>query len=130
MGRPFWFLDPGGWSKTAAVSLYFIFPGICTLSLLLAARSDGNQSYPKWLKNHSKVSLKKKRKESQVTMVGSEGVVREDQYEQHLSYDSYDSICNTTQGGEQHSKKVFASCWADVNTMIMYSSVSRTVIYI
>ncbi|KAL6082554.1 hypothetical protein STEG23_001585, partial [Scotinomys teguina] len=30
---PFWFLDPGGWSKTAAVDLYFIFPGICTLSL-------------------------------------------------------------------------------------------------
>ncbi|KAL6074593.1 hypothetical protein STEG23_028658 [Scotinomys teguina] len=30
---PFWFLDPGGWSKTAAVGLYFIFPGICTLSL-------------------------------------------------------------------------------------------------
>ncbi|KAL6091214.1 hypothetical protein STEG23_017691 [Scotinomys teguina] len=29
-----WFLDPGGWSKTAAVSLYFIFPGICTLSLV------------------------------------------------------------------------------------------------
>ncbi|KAL6044862.1 hypothetical protein STEG23_017033, partial [Scotinomys teguina] len=29
-----WFLDPGGWSKTAAVSLYFIFPGICTLSLI------------------------------------------------------------------------------------------------
>ncbi|KAL6046987.1 hypothetical protein STEG23_037385, partial [Scotinomys teguina] len=28
-----WFLDPGGWSKTAAVSLYFVFPGICTLSL-------------------------------------------------------------------------------------------------
>ncbi|KAL6086930.1 hypothetical protein STEG23_029865 [Scotinomys teguina] len=28
-----WFLDPGGWSKTAAVSLYFIFPRICTLSL-------------------------------------------------------------------------------------------------
>ncbi|KAL6091310.1 hypothetical protein STEG23_019526 [Scotinomys teguina] len=27
-----WFLDPGGWSKTAAVRLYFIFPGICTLS--------------------------------------------------------------------------------------------------
>ncbi|KAL6090031.1 hypothetical protein STEG23_004360 [Scotinomys teguina] len=27
-----WFLDPRGWSKTAAVSLYFIFPGICTLS--------------------------------------------------------------------------------------------------
>ncbi|KAL6072043.1 hypothetical protein STEG23_002951, partial [Scotinomys teguina] len=31
---PFWFLDPGGWSKTAAVGLYFIFPGICTLSLV------------------------------------------------------------------------------------------------
>ncbi|KAL6058756.1 hypothetical protein STEG23_008610, partial [Scotinomys teguina] len=30
-----WFLDPGGWSKTAAVSLYFIFPGICTLSLVI-----------------------------------------------------------------------------------------------
>ncbi|KAL6032199.1 hypothetical protein STEG23_026908 [Scotinomys teguina] len=29
-----WFLDPGGWSKTAAVGLYFIFPGICTLSLI------------------------------------------------------------------------------------------------
>ncbi|KAL6072893.1 hypothetical protein STEG23_002117 [Scotinomys teguina] len=29
-----WFLDPGGWSKTTAVSLYFIFPGICTLSLI------------------------------------------------------------------------------------------------
>ncbi|KAL6090024.1 hypothetical protein STEG23_017782, partial [Scotinomys teguina] len=29
-----WFLDPGGWSKTAVVGLYFIFPGICTLSLL------------------------------------------------------------------------------------------------
>ncbi|KAL6082718.1 hypothetical protein STEG23_016473 [Scotinomys teguina] len=28
-----WFLDPGGWSKTA-VRLYFIFPGICTLSLV------------------------------------------------------------------------------------------------
>ncbi|KAL6091487.1 hypothetical protein STEG23_012417 [Scotinomys teguina] len=28
-----WFLDPGGWSKTATVSLYFIFPEICTLSL-------------------------------------------------------------------------------------------------
>ncbi|KAL6086919.1 hypothetical protein STEG23_013424, partial [Scotinomys teguina] len=28
-----WFLDPGGGSKTAAVRLYFIFPGICTLSL-------------------------------------------------------------------------------------------------
>ncbi|KAL6090946.1 hypothetical protein STEG23_024445 [Scotinomys teguina] len=28
-----WLLDPGGWSKTSAVSLYFIFPGICTLSL-------------------------------------------------------------------------------------------------
>ncbi|KAL6082583.1 hypothetical protein STEG23_001614 [Scotinomys teguina] len=28
-----WFLDPGGWSKTTAVDLYFIFPGICTLSL-------------------------------------------------------------------------------------------------
>ncbi|KAL6092042.1 hypothetical protein STEG23_022248 [Scotinomys teguina] len=29
-----WFLDPGGWSKTAVVGLYFIFPGICTLSLV------------------------------------------------------------------------------------------------
>ncbi|KAL6084541.1 hypothetical protein STEG23_035510, partial [Scotinomys teguina] len=28
-----WFLDPGGWGKTAAVGLYFIFPGICALSL-------------------------------------------------------------------------------------------------
>ncbi|KAL6037854.1 hypothetical protein STEG23_036893 [Scotinomys teguina] len=29
-----WFLDPGGWSKAATVGLYFIFPGICTLSLV------------------------------------------------------------------------------------------------
>ncbi|KAL6035638.1 hypothetical protein STEG23_036474 [Scotinomys teguina] len=28
-----WFLDLGGWSKMATVNLYFIFPGICTLSL-------------------------------------------------------------------------------------------------
>ncbi|KAL6037173.1 hypothetical protein STEG23_023015 [Scotinomys teguina] len=35
-----WFLDPGGWSKTAAVSLYFIFPGICTLSLDLISTSS------------------------------------------------------------------------------------------
>ncbi|KAL6049831.1 hypothetical protein STEG23_009934 [Scotinomys teguina] len=34
MWRLSWFLDPGGWSKTAAVRLYFIFPGICTLSLV------------------------------------------------------------------------------------------------
>ncbi|KAL6089140.1 hypothetical protein STEG23_010242 [Scotinomys teguina] len=34
-----WFLDPGGWSKTAAVGLYFIFPGICTLSLLASVDS-------------------------------------------------------------------------------------------
>ncbi|KAL6081935.1 hypothetical protein STEG23_002189, partial [Scotinomys teguina] len=33
MCRPPWFLHPGGWSTTAVVRLYFIFPGICTLSL-------------------------------------------------------------------------------------------------
>ncbi|KAL6091243.1 hypothetical protein STEG23_026825 [Scotinomys teguina] len=34
MCRLTWFLDPGGWGKAAAaVGLYFIFPGICTLSL-------------------------------------------------------------------------------------------------
>ncbi|KAL6076478.1 hypothetical protein STEG23_020596 [Scotinomys teguina] len=32
-GPASWFLDPGGWSKATAVGLYFIFPGICTLSL-------------------------------------------------------------------------------------------------
>ncbi|KAL6031174.1 hypothetical protein STEG23_009096 [Scotinomys teguina] len=35
MCRLSWFLDPGGWGKAAAVGLYFIFPGICTLSLIL-----------------------------------------------------------------------------------------------
>ncbi|KAL6053614.1 hypothetical protein STEG23_018847, partial [Scotinomys teguina] len=30
-----WFLNPGGWSKTTAVGLYFIFPGIYILSLHL-----------------------------------------------------------------------------------------------
>ncbi|KAL6039840.1 hypothetical protein STEG23_031890 [Scotinomys teguina] len=34
MCRLSWFLDPGGWSKANAVGLYFIFPGICTLSLI------------------------------------------------------------------------------------------------
>ncbi|KAL6049986.1 hypothetical protein STEG23_006930 [Scotinomys teguina] len=33
MCRLSWFLDPGGWSKATVVGLYFIFPGICTLSL-------------------------------------------------------------------------------------------------
>ncbi|KAL6068861.1 hypothetical protein STEG23_036942 [Scotinomys teguina] len=33
MCRLSWFLDPGGWGKAAVVGLYFIFPGICTLSL-------------------------------------------------------------------------------------------------
>ncbi|KAL6065467.1 hypothetical protein STEG23_011580 [Scotinomys teguina] len=37
---PGWFLDPGGWSKAATVGLYFIFPGICTLSLLGIALRD------------------------------------------------------------------------------------------
>ncbi|KAL6092082.1 hypothetical protein STEG23_011639 [Scotinomys teguina] len=30
-----WFLDPGGWGKASTVRLYFIFPGICTLSLMV-----------------------------------------------------------------------------------------------
>ncbi|KAL6037140.1 hypothetical protein STEG23_007445, partial [Scotinomys teguina] len=34
MCRLSWFLDPGGWSKTAVVGLYFIFPGIYTMSLV------------------------------------------------------------------------------------------------
>ncbi|KAL6092806.1 hypothetical protein STEG23_011483 [Scotinomys teguina] len=38
-----WFLDPGGWSKTAVVSLYFIFPGICTLSLEVPSRATANK---------------------------------------------------------------------------------------
>ncbi|KAL6046994.1 hypothetical protein STEG23_037392 [Scotinomys teguina] len=33
-----WFLDPGGWSKAATVRLYFIFPGVCTLSLVSKLR--------------------------------------------------------------------------------------------
>ncbi|KAL6067164.1 hypothetical protein STEG23_015990 [Scotinomys teguina] len=35
-----WFLDPGGWGKAAAVGLYFIFPGICTLSLGISDRFE------------------------------------------------------------------------------------------
>ncbi|KAL6078615.1 hypothetical protein STEG23_020851, partial [Scotinomys teguina] len=38
-----WFLDPGGWSKTAAVGLYFIFPGICTLSLVKSSFFNGQK---------------------------------------------------------------------------------------
>ncbi|KAL6040598.1 hypothetical protein STEG23_001938 [Scotinomys teguina] len=40
MCRLSWFLDPGGWSKTAVVRLYFIFPGICTLSLNTATENQ------------------------------------------------------------------------------------------
>ncbi|KAL6036459.1 hypothetical protein STEG23_034170 [Scotinomys teguina] len=40
-----WFLDPGGWSKTAAVNLYFIFPGICTLSLAKMGRRQCKSAY-------------------------------------------------------------------------------------
>ncbi|KAL6061440.1 hypothetical protein STEG23_033207, partial [Scotinomys teguina] len=51
-----WFLDPGVWSKTTAVSLYFIFPGICTLSLPIcqaAYQNDLGQVW-RWVKedNH------------------------------------------------------------------------------
>ncbi|KAL6050750.1 hypothetical protein STEG23_015288, partial [Scotinomys teguina] len=37
-----WSLDPGGWSKASTVGLYFIFPGICTLSLILKCLAPGN----------------------------------------------------------------------------------------
>ncbi|KAL6074345.1 hypothetical protein STEG23_012095 [Scotinomys teguina] len=40
-----WFLDPGGWSKTTAVSLYFVFPGICTLSLYCKDKVLKKESY-------------------------------------------------------------------------------------
>ncbi|KAL6089380.1 hypothetical protein STEG23_019597 [Scotinomys teguina] len=39
-----WFQDPGGWSKTTAVRLFFIFPGICTLSLGMDIVTDPNCS--------------------------------------------------------------------------------------
>ncbi|KAL6080844.1 hypothetical protein STEG23_037090 [Scotinomys teguina] len=38
-----WFLDPGGWGKAADVGLYFIFPGICTLSLKQQELQKANQ---------------------------------------------------------------------------------------
>ncbi|KAL6088252.1 hypothetical protein STEG23_033372 [Scotinomys teguina] len=40
-----WFLDPGGWITTAAVRLYFIFPGICTLSLNAVTYDDVHVSF-------------------------------------------------------------------------------------
>ncbi|KAL6078290.1 hypothetical protein STEG23_006547 [Scotinomys teguina] len=46
---PFWFLDPGGWSKTAAVGLYFIFPGICTLSLEVISSANAFKSTSNFL---------------------------------------------------------------------------------
>ncbi|KAL6066848.1 hypothetical protein STEG23_009759, partial [Scotinomys teguina] len=52
-----WFLDPGGWSKTSAVRLYFIFPGMCTLSLhfnkLLEYLSDAEIQFIKILKSNN-----------------------------------------------------------------------------
>ncbi|KAL6043542.1 hypothetical protein STEG23_003210 [Scotinomys teguina] len=50
-----WFLDPGGWSKTAAVGLYFIFPGICTLSI-----EEMFQCF-----NHEKIAKKKEEEEEE-----------------------------------------------------------------
>ncbi|KAL6037370.1 hypothetical protein STEG23_003558 [Scotinomys teguina] len=41
MCRLSWFLDPGGWGKATAVGLYFIFPGICTLSLEIRKERSG-----------------------------------------------------------------------------------------
>ncbi|KAL6052583.1 hypothetical protein STEG23_025333, partial [Scotinomys teguina] len=41
MCRLSWFLDPGGWSKAAVVGLYFIFPGVCTLSLTYKLNIQG-----------------------------------------------------------------------------------------
>ncbi|KAL6076083.1 hypothetical protein STEG23_029787 [Scotinomys teguina] len=47
MCRLSWFLDPGGWGKAAAVRLYFIFPEICTLSLIMRwAQTARGQSSP------------------------------------------------------------------------------------
>ncbi|KAL6091430.1 hypothetical protein STEG23_012594 [Scotinomys teguina] len=44
------FLNPGGWGKAAAVGLYFIFSGICTLSLAgvfsLLLALDSSSSFP------------------------------------------------------------------------------------
>ncbi|KAL6091203.1 hypothetical protein STEG23_023463 [Scotinomys teguina] len=40
MCRLSWFLDPGGWGKAAVVGLYFIFPGICTLSLVILVKGS------------------------------------------------------------------------------------------
>ncbi|KAL6088892.1 hypothetical protein STEG23_001845 [Scotinomys teguina] len=45
MCRLSWFLDPGGWGKAAAVGLYFIFPGICTLSLPFAGQTVSKQTF-------------------------------------------------------------------------------------
>ncbi|KAL6056137.1 hypothetical protein STEG23_003075 [Scotinomys teguina] len=47
-----WFLDPGGWSKTAVVSLYFIFPGICTLSLHMNHSASLCSHFPSTLFAH------------------------------------------------------------------------------
>ncbi|KAL6094360.1 hypothetical protein STEG23_029382 [Scotinomys teguina] len=55
-----WFLDSGGWSKTAAVSLYFIFPGICTLSLTIVIESQAHSLSRKVvvpIHLHTKVAL-------------------------------------------------------------------------
>ncbi|KAL6089084.1 hypothetical protein STEG23_021019 [Scotinomys teguina] len=64
-----WFLDPGGWSKTAAVGLYLISPGICTLSLRFILTSCCPELHhrpgpaKKWLKKegncHSAVDITK-----------------------------------------------------------------------
>ncbi|KAL6076810.1 hypothetical protein STEG23_002074, partial [Scotinomys teguina] len=63
MCRLSWFLDPGGWSKTTAVRLYFIFPGICTLSL-------DNRTYNAELKFLATLPIST----DHVFMVGNEGM--------------------------------------------------------
>ncbi|KAL6081892.1 hypothetical protein STEG23_007255 [Scotinomys teguina] len=41
-----WFLDPGSWSKTVTVRLFFIFPGICTLSLSVSKHWGSETRWP------------------------------------------------------------------------------------
>ncbi|KAL6030823.1 hypothetical protein STEG23_022523, partial [Scotinomys teguina] len=43
-----WFLDPRRWGKAAAVGLYFIFPGICTLSLSCCGHMLWDNAFVHW----------------------------------------------------------------------------------
>ncbi|KAL6032036.1 hypothetical protein STEG23_026611, partial [Scotinomys teguina] len=87
MCRLSWFLDPGGWSKAAAAGLYFIFPGICTLSLVNTSSSSDQV-------NTSSSS-------DQVNMSSSSDLVNTSSSSDQVNTSNYSDQVNTSNSSDQ-----------------------------